>query len=282
MLDTQLLNNVYRQIIDDINNEKISLPRVPSHVVLINNCVNDETKSINDLVKLIEAEPSLIARIMQIANSTMYGSISKVKNINQAVTRLGMAMTRNIIIALSLRDVFKSTNQYINQKLKDLWNESIEITAFAVLIARKYPKIDNDVVFIGSMLQNIGYLAISGYWLNNQDKNINEKLLLEDIGRLLNPLLGKIVLEKWNFPEEIISTFQDVNIDMENYTKICPADIIEYAKLFLYSKKQNISSVEFDNFSLMKKIEIFYEDCKQIEPMFVDLINQLKQPFANC
>ena len=62
----------------------------------------DPNCSIKEFASVVERDPKLATEILRITNSAFYGARNPIMNLKQAVTRLGFAHCRNVILAASL------------------------------------------------------------------------------------------------------------------------------------------------------------------------------------
>jgi HD-like signal output (HDOD) protein len=89
-LRTRLLNQTNGwQMLPDIAVKALAMARDP-------NC------SIKEFSSVIERDPKLATEILRITNSAFYAARNPILNLKQAVTRLGFAHCRNVILAASL------------------------------------------------------------------------------------------------------------------------------------------------------------------------------------
>ncbi|MBS0203074.1 MAG: HDOD domain-containing protein [Planctomycetes bacterium] len=89
-LRSQLLNQTAQwQMIPDIAQKALAMARDP-------NC------SIREFSSVIECDAKLATEILRIVNSVIYAARTPILNLKQAVTRLGFAHCRNVILAASL------------------------------------------------------------------------------------------------------------------------------------------------------------------------------------
>ena len=66
------------------------LPSAPGMYLAITRAIANPIASISDLAHIIEKDPGLCAKILQVANSAFFGIGRKVTNITEASTYLGM------------------------------------------------------------------------------------------------------------------------------------------------------------------------------------------------
>ena len=103
-----------------------SIPTITSQVMI---AAGDPSTSAEDMQDILEQDPSLSARILKVANSSLYGFRREVETLQHAITLLGFRNVENLVMAASLRDVFK--NFGLAEKL--IWEHS---TMAGVIAAR--------------------------------------------------------------------------------------------------------------------------------------------------
>ena len=275
-MDSHILNVVYATIIDEINTNKASIPRIPSHTVMIDRIFRDDNSSLSDLARVIEAEPSLALRLIQVANSAFYGSVSTIKTTRNALTRIGMKAARNMALALAVRDTFRSTDDYVNVVLNNVWTDSIDVAIISAVLAKKF-KMDIDEAFLSGIIHQVGFLAVAGYWLvHGQHNGTNKVHLFETIAPLLTCSLGSYVLMHWKFPVEL-NTSVHSHCDpfgVENET-LTIADLVIVAKE--YCKHH---STTFDVTPSVMKCGLTYAEMKEMASEFTEYGTEIRSVFS--
>ena len=83
--------------------EKITrLPTIPVIAQEIMALINDDLLSVNRLVKLIENDPAISSKILNVANSAFSGLAMPAKTLDNAIMRIGFDSIRNIALGISL------------------------------------------------------------------------------------------------------------------------------------------------------------------------------------
>ena len=83
-----------------------SLPVLSVVAIRLVEFASDEECSVNDLVSLIEKDPSLAIRLLKVANSAFFRTAEPATTLRQAVIRIGFQQLRIMALSLSLRDTF--------------------------------------------------------------------------------------------------------------------------------------------------------------------------------
>ena len=193
---------------------RLVLPSLPEIVVRVRQAVNDDDVNLGKIVKLIQVDPSLTARLVQIANSPLYRSRQPVENCLMAVNRLGLTTTRDLVTCLVLNNVFNAENKMLRSKLQKLWQHSCHVAAIASTIATVTPNLHEDTALLAGLLHDIGVLPILHYAAEVPEIFNSEEKLAFVINEL-RASLGQEILQKWNF-DPILSA---VSVEAENWLR---------------------------------------------------------------
>ena len=88
---------------------KIELPGFPDIAIRVRRALQDEEVSAEKLVRVIGAEPSLTARLLQLANSAAINrGGARINDLRTAITRVGFTLVRSSSIALAMSQLEKS------------------------------------------------------------------------------------------------------------------------------------------------------------------------------
>ncbi len=146
-----------KSIIESVN----SLPPLSKTILDINAVYADEDASLQDLIKVIEPDPMIVANLLKVANSPLYSFGREITNITQAVSLFGMGMTRNIVLGNSIRKL-------LNVDMQPYGISSIKFTEIsnmqAMLSYKWYKKIDArkaEKLYLCAFLQETGKILIA-------------------------------------------------------------------------------------------------------------------------
>jgi len=225
---------------------RLILPSLPEIIVRVRQAVNNDDVNLGDVVKLIQVDPSLTARLVQIANSPLYRSRQPVENCLMAVNRLGLATTRDLVTCLVLNNVFNAENNQLRNRVQDLWHHSCHVAAIASTIAKVTPGLHEDTALLAGLLHDIGVLPVLHYAADFPDILESEEKLNFVIQKL-RASLGQKILQEWNFD----SALSDVSAQAENWLRNSDkaadyVDVVIVAQLHSYfgaDKNANLPSL---------------------------------------
>src|SRR5208283_1815077 len=86
--------------------ENIRLPACPAIFLRLLDILRDEKAEMQDLVKVVSADPALTLEIIRVANSPFYGAARQIKSIGEAAMRLGFNDVWAIASALKSKELF--------------------------------------------------------------------------------------------------------------------------------------------------------------------------------
>ncbi|MEW6701936.1 MAG: HDOD domain-containing protein [Bacteroidota bacterium] len=187
-----------------------TLPSVPQIITEVSMLLDNDRTSAADLCKVISQDQGIVAKILAVANSPLYGLPRRVSTIEFAVVIIGFEHIKNILVALSLVEAFKTRNT-LNWDQNGYWIHSLLTATAAKRIADdlRYPK--SGEVFTAGLLHDLGIVVLQRYMHNEFKKVI--KLVDEEEIRHYNAEefvlgfthqdIGEFLLEKWNFPPYI-------------------------------------------------------------------------------
>lgn len=140
--------------------------------------LDDPDCSIEQLGKLISAEPLLAARTISVANSVSYNPGGRVvTDLKSAVSRLGFSVLRALTASVIVRQMAGGA-QTAEQKAVSarLWEHTANVAALARVIARRITRQNPDAAFLAGIVHEIG-----NFYLISQETG-HPGLLTGDLG----------------------------------------------------------------------------------------------------
>ena len=202
--ETQLAAAIYKDLTDD----RLALPSLPDVAIRVGQALEDETSSAKTIARIVETDPSITAKIVKAANSAYYGGYAPVDNTPDAVVRLGMKVTHNLVLAYTLRDLFKSKSKTLQKHMQELWQHSTRVAAICYMMVRKIPQLrqfNPDEAMLQGLLHDIGVAAIINRAANyptlaGSDEAIHFAM------QNLRGVVGGAIMEAWRFPHDFVIT----------------------------------------------------------------------------
>ena len=172
----------------------------------------DENVSFLELGDLIEKDTVIAGNVLRLVNSALYSRRGTVNSVRRAVSLLGLAKLRNIVMSMSVSRLWAS------QKWPAGWNSSqfnlhaVAAAIMADLLATELPTDYPEGAFAAGLLENVGMLLVAAslpddfirvrdYYLGNSSNTLTTSER-EVLGFDHADLSGE-VLDVWNLPKPI-------------------------------------------------------------------------------
>lgn len=194
-----LFAKVYRDILAD----RANLPSMPDVALRIRAAMQQPSSNAVTVAKAVAVDSGTAAYLIRIANSALYGGVSRIQDIESAVSRLGMDTTRNLVTAYALRAMFQTRSAHLGKLMQETWRQSARVAALASVVADRCPGFSSDSAMLAGLLQNIGVLPL----LNALEARAGPQLESDQIRSTIETFsskIGAVLLEHWNFDDDIV------------------------------------------------------------------------------
>jgi putative nucleotidyltransferase with HDIG domain len=189
-----------------------SFPVLPATVTRVMRVTGDPECSVQDVVETLHSDQSLSLTVLKIANSALFGRPRKIDSIKMAVVALGFDEVRRIALAKALVNSFGKIAGQHKGVVDRFWQHSFVCAMAAGKIAREQ-RMNPDVVFMGGLLHDIGKLIMLQSFADDyaperwmitlsSEDSLHEELRMFSF---THDMLGGRLLQKWLFPENLIS-----------------------------------------------------------------------------
>ncbi len=257
---TDISNTEIEQLIGD----QINLPSPPTIAAQILKTIQNKESSLNDLERIISADPALTGKLLRIANSAFYSLPYEIGNVNRALSILGTNVIKNIalsfVIAGNLRGEKESSFDF-----DYFWRRSVTAAVAAELVMGLLHEKDEDI-FVTALLKDIGILIMylskgQEYVVElekcTQDRGINLINIEREMYHFDHQQLGGTLLESWGIPQSIVKPVRyhhEPALAPEGYGQTCSVLYVASLLSAIYSGSETAENVK----ELEAKMEAFF------------------------
>ena len=178
-----------------------SLPRLPEAVIQCAKVVDSPRCDVLDLADTLNAEPSVAARVAAIANSAFFAGPEPVYTARDAVVRMGIRETRNVVMGVALRDLFLEGPGYARQR-RELWQHSLATAAFAQGILCEIA-FDDSAGFLAGLAHDLGRAAVFT-WASEIEGGPPPVENVAPLADALHAELGALILQHWRLGNDLV------------------------------------------------------------------------------
>lgn len=215
------------RLAEESNSGLLDLPSFPDVALRIRDTLQKEDCNINDVVRLLNSEPAMTARILTVANSAMLSRSGAVaRDLKVAVNRLGLDMVRNTAISVAM-DQLTQAKKYkvVRPLLRQLWRHSVQVAATSYALSRKTKYGKPDEALLAGLMHDIGKLYI---WTRAEEfpELLADETACEAITNDWHASIGTTVLQAWEFAEPLAQAagghenFDDLDVETKPLTTI--------------------------------------------------------------
>lgn len=198
-------NPAYAAVIafhEDIRHNRLQLPSLPDTALNIRRAVTRDDLSVIELARLISEDPALTVKLIHVANSPFYRGFRAIESCEDAVIRLGITTTSDLITIYTMREMFKSRFPQLQERYAALWAHVTEVGALAYVLAKMTPGLKPDQAMLAGIVHDIGAIPVIMY-ADGHKALLDEPDTLEDLIQELQAEIGSELLRKWGFPISI-------------------------------------------------------------------------------
>jgi HD-like signal output (HDOD) protein len=201
----------FKAFCEAYHKNQLSMPSLPDVAIRLRAAIQNDI-DIADAVKIINLDPVVSSKLIQVVNSPAYRSLKPASSCFDAVNRLGLRATQNLATSIALKNIFRSQNKKLNAKLHETWKESIYVASISHTLAAISQSINADEALLAGLVHNLGVLPVITFAGSlPEDRYSMEELCMTITA--VEGILGEYILEKWRFPVNI----QKVPLQLSNW-----------------------------------------------------------------
>ncbi|NKB32069.1 MAG: HDOD domain-containing protein [Pseudomonadales bacterium] len=188
------------ELLDALEKDQLVLPTLPEIALKVREAAHDPLTDIKRLQELLGSDAALSARVVRVANSPLVRGYQTIEHLQAALSRLGVTYSCNLVMGLAMEQMFQATNEFVDEKLRQVWSRGAEVAAIANVLAQHYTKLEPDKATLAGLTHEIGVLPILTYAEEHEELLEPENsALLDRVIREVGPELGVRILQSWKF-----------------------------------------------------------------------------------
>lgn len=193
----------------DLEQEVRKLPPLPATVLEVMEALNRTDVDFTILENKIGQDPSLVTRVLSVANSPFYGFSGEISNLKEACLVLGTHTTRNIVLTAGVvRNLTAERANHLD--LVGLWRHATA-TGVAARVLAGHVGADGDTAFTAGLLHDIGKMVLDIFFPKDYAQVLahrdSKDCLLREAEREVmgfdHSLVGACVAARWSLPGAI-------------------------------------------------------------------------------
>jgi HD-like signal output (HDOD) protein len=142
--------------------ETPELPSFPEVAVRVRKALSDDRVSVDAVVRIVSAEPSLAVRLLQLANSVALNPAGqRVTTLRAAVSRIGFNMARSVTMAFAMSQMRRADAwRGLEARFGEIWSDCARLAATSHALAQRCGRPDAEEALLAGMLHSVGKLFV--------------------------------------------------------------------------------------------------------------------------
>ena len=159
------------------------MPVLPEILVRLLEACDNEATPLTQVASLIDKDPSLSYKVLQLVNSAYFGLKTTYSGVDQAVVYLGANSVKNMAVTAAVHQVFNSDRfnelKYFN--IHTFWHHSLKCGSLSRRIADHTGQANPDDAYLGGLLHDLGKLVLVSAYPEQYESVVAESLQQQDL-----------------------------------------------------------------------------------------------------
>jgi putative nucleotidyltransferase with HDIG domain len=193
----------------DVLDELIDVRPFPATASRVMTACDKEDVTAAELSNIIEQDPVLTMKLLQIANSPMYGFSGDVRSVQHASVLIGLRALKNMAVSLAMGDVFGSGGSLTADSRDQLWKHALACGSIAKTLSAATQLASPDEAFLGGIVHDVGKLIFVDHRPEQYAGMLSCSCSKETIDAeieafgISHTAVGRSCGESWGLPEEL-------------------------------------------------------------------------------
>jgi putative nucleotidyltransferase with HDIG domain len=219
--------------------KKFSTSKTLPHIAIrLTRLIADDNSTMQDFETTIKMDPTMVLRLLRVANSPYFGLRQKVNSISRAVVIIGINNLRNITVTDSLKNIFKETQPNAAFSRNLLWLHCAAVAICSQMIMERIFGQNGEDAFLCGILHDIGMIvedqtahdlfikACESHGDNSPSITFCEKKIIGTDHCEIGYLLAK----DWQLPAEICEGIQQHHQNLDQVSPSSMTGVIQIAE----------------------------------------------------
>jgi len=193
-----------------------AMPVIAQKILALN---IDSIEGERAMLKLIEQDPQIAAKIIGLANTPLFGTSKRVSSVSDSAILLGFTRVKAVTMGIAFMSSL-ITKPAGKLDIQGLWLHSLAIALALRTLSLAMPRNTrplDDEVFLAGLLHNIGYMVLNHLDQKRSDE-LHTRISLEkdrpsveieaELLEMNHYELGAELAHLWNLPEAIVTVLR--------------------------------------------------------------------------
>jgi len=212
------------------------LPSLSSVVTEFLDLARREYFTAKDFETVIAKDQALVARLLKLANSGLYGRARNIHSIPEAVVVVGLENMKKIVFAVSTEGLTRlRLRNYDYEPSRGYWMHSTAVGLAARSLIAVVPEkpLHAEEAFVAGLLHDVGKLIVDDYLDREPGKRAVTLTEETEAVGLDHAELAEYILTQWRLPENIVAAIRDHHAPLNRPEVSGGARILQLAEVIV-------------------------------------------------
>ena len=226
-------NRFFHSFAEAYRDGKLVLPSLPDIAFKLKDAMRKDI-GIDEVVKILHIDPPIVTKLIQVASSPLYDTGTPVSNCHEAISRIGLDATRNLVMSISLKQLFNCKDRNLIKNMQVLWKNSLYVSSLSFVLAQECGGVKPEDAMLAGLIADIGAIPLLNFAEQFPDEYRSFEELESSLPFLRAPV-GSLVLHTLGFSEQLSQIpRQAENWFYDSGPKLTLEDVVILAKLHSY------------------------------------------------
>lgn len=261
----------------------LHLPPAPKIAMRIRQLLNCNAE-IAEVVDLFKQDPTISTKLINVSNSVVYGGVTKNTDVGQAVRRLGVDRTIEVVMSICCRGYFVTNHPAYGKLVENLWWHSLASAHATEMVAQIQKWKGEEDLFSLGLLHDIGKLILIQVAADLQHPKKSEmEVDFEELQSMLatnHRRFGASLLKAWGYSNEFVSHI-DHRRDMEAQSPASTGLVLRQSNLLAQAAGFEVGTVNPDEaFSALEQLGYDAVSQKELTTRIAKRMLELRYKFG--
>jgi HD-like signal output (HDOD) protein len=200
-------------IAQDLAGATPELPSFPDVALRVRKALANDDIAVDDVVRIVSAEPSLAVRLLQLANSVALNPAGRrVITLRAAISRIGFNLARSATIAFAMSQMRRAESwRGLETHFQAIWEASARLAATGYAVAHHLRRADADQALLAGMLNSVGRLFVLTR-VSRFPSLLADAAVRGEIENAWHARAARVLLVRWELPDEVLAAACDFTL----------------------------------------------------------------------
>lgn len=226
-------NHFFSSFAQAYRENKLRLPSLPDVALKLKEALQRDI-GIAEAVEIVHIDPPIVTKLIQVANSALYTTGAPITNCHDAVARIGLNATRNLVLGIGMKQMFQCKDPELMKGMHNLWQNSLYVSSLCFVLAQECSNLNPEDALLAGLIADIGAIPLLHFAEQFPEQYPSFEELSASLAYLRAPV-GALVLHTLGFSERL----SNIPHHAENWLydsgpELTLDDIVILAKLHSY------------------------------------------------